>query len=371
MTTRDFNPEKPQPGYEKAPRITAAQMDRFLYMGLGAGLAKKVAALINESQRGYGFYTAGIDFSTDAPEEANYNPEGYPALTQDTALPGAVVRYIGWKHHHGSCPRLGYETTIKAVGRHGMQYRCEMDRGGVVENQNWHEYSSWVLVKPAEPKYLPIKRKVRPHDLEVGCVLRYCGNRPGTKNSGTCGGELKLGAEHRVTRIRGDYVFLDIPGWGSAEWTDTGLSDWEFVSNPNYVHGFRIGETVYSTGGSLGDWGASSGFGPYTVKAAVAPGETYGGLPYEVLMECGSEFPASLLTRDPTKAYGYKAPVEYKVKDGVAKEGDVIWWLASDGDPEKVIVGGPNWYLDETNVKGYPDAYQLREPQKVWDYKAK
>jgi hypothetical protein len=223
---------------------------------------------------------------------------------------------------------------------------------------------------PAKPTYLPVKRKVRVEDLEVGCVLRFCGNPPGTDYSGDCGGALKLGDLHKVTHIDGR-VFLDVPGWEHKDdlgWTETGINAWEFVSNPNYVHGFRIGETVYCTNGDGGDK-----FQKLTVRAKQYPrrgpclyqwvdcyGEFHGGL-----------FHASTLTRDPTKAYGYKAQVEYKVKDGVAKEGDVIWWLASYGDPERVVVGGDGWHSNKDNVKGYPDAYQLREPQKVWDYKVK
>lgn len=219
---------------------------------------------------------------------------------------------------------------------------------------------------PAKPAYLPIKRKVRVRDLEPGCVLRYCGS----PTHGTLVPEI--GALVKVTEVCGSGFSTEASGNSfGGSWSEAALG-WEFVSNPNYVHGFRIGETVYSTGGPDETWGKATNYGPYTVEKAVdLPHCSTSSLPYEVQMTNGCKFPASLLTRDPTKACNYKAPVEYKVKDGVAKEGDTIWWLASYGDPEKVIVGGLNWGANKDNVKGYPEAYQLREPQKVWDYKVK
>lgn len=286
---RDFDSNGPKKGYENAPRITAAQMDRFLHEGLGAQYAEKIASLINASQNIYA-HAQGIDFSTDVPEK---------------------------------------------------------------------------------PAYLPIKRKVRVEDLEVGCVLRYCGNPPGTNYSGNCGGALKLGDLHRVTHIEGR-VFLDVPGWERKDdlgWTETGIKAWEFVSNPNYVHGFRIGETVYRTDES---W---MGAKPSVVTEYQHEEDPAGRSTCRIVCVEFRGFRYGLspvvLTRDPTKAYGYKAPVEYKVKDGVAKEGDTVWWLCTNGDPEKVTVSSDEYAMHMPNLKRYPDAYQLREPQKVWDYKNK
>lgn len=226
---------------------------------------------------------------------------------------------------------------------------------------------------PAKPAYLPIKRKVRWADLEDGCVLRYCGNDLFDHHQDH--GMLVVGDLYTIRKDERGSITIPYTTPNTSrvvveagDWTGiSGNDPWEFVSNPNYVHGFRIGETVYCMNGDGGDR-----FQKLTIRARQYPsrdtrlgwvacdGEFHGGL-----------FNAATLTRDPTKAYGYKAPVEYKVKDGVAKEGDVIWWLASYGDPEKVIVGGLNWDRNENNVKSYPHAYQLREPQKVWDYKNK
>lgn len=245
---------------------------------------------------------------------------------------------------------------------------------GLIENLNRNGYVEQIEEAPAKPAYLPIKRKVRWDDLEDCCVLRYCGNDFFKRHQDL--GMLIVGNLYTIRkdargRITIPYTAPNTSGSGVAagEWSGDNLFNdpWEFVSNPNYVHGFRIGETVYCMNDDGGDK-----FQKLTVRARQYPsrdtgpkwvacdGEFHGGL-----------FHAGTLTRDPTKAYGYKAPVEYKVKDGVAKEGDVIWWLAARGDPERIVVGGDRWDKNKYNVKGYPNAYQLREPQKVWDYKNK
>lgn len=226
---------------------------------------------------------------------------------------------------------------------------------------------------PAKPAYLPIKRKVRWADLEDGCVLRYCGNDFFKHHQDR--GMLIVGNLYTIRkdvwgRITIPYTTPNTSGTGvdAGEWASPGAAGpdpWEFVSNPNYVHGFRIGETVWSTGGGSGRWGSSTGYGPYTVKGA----SSY--YPNGVTISLGGTYPANYLTRDPTKAYGYKAPVEYKVKDGVAKEGDVIWWLFDFGDPEKVTIDDGHCQTHASNIRAYPESYQLREPQKVWDYKNK
>lgn len=90
------------------------------------------------------------DLTTELPKK-NYNPEGYPALTEETAQVGAVIRYVGWEDHYSSCPKYGYETTIDAAKVGRFTYACERDDGGRSTAQNWttSNANSWVLVKPA------------------------------------------------------------------------------------------------------------------------------------------------------------------------------------------------------------------------------
>lgn len=112
------------------------------------------------------------DLTTELPKK-NYNPEGYPALTSETAQVGAVIRYVGWEDHHGHCPKYGYETTIDRVNRLGaIIYRCEMDEGGVVAGQHWTKYNlaAWVLVKPAVKTY-----KVRDGEAKDGDTVWWLG----------------------------------------------------------------------------------------------------------------------------------------------------------------------------------------------------
>lgn len=201
------------------------------------------------------------------------------------------------------------------------------------------------LVEDKSQKFLKVARKVRVKDLEPGCVLRYCGHASHGPH-----GQVEQGKEYKVTSA--DQFGFYVEG-STSSWDRDG---WSFVSNPNYVHGFRIGETVYSTGGKCGKWGSSSGYGPYTVVGA-GPGS----FSRHVIVNNGGCYPPEYLTRDETKGKGYKPPVAtYKVRDGEVQEGGDMWWLGFDGPkPAKMTPGG----MDYINCKGHPQVYQLAEPE--------
>lgn len=216
-------------------------------------------------------------------------------------------------------------------------------------------YKSGIVPTPAipaspKPAYLPVERKVRWNDLEDGCVLRWCGGKSFDYL------RLTIGKEYTVKQVRPGSFKIEYDDAGDTgvthgNWAQGGLeTPWSFVSNPNYVHGFRIGETVYFT---------------TKANAQYSPAVVVANLPHEsrwvrLCLNGGAAGLAkpSEITRDPTKAYGYVAPVvTYKVYDGEVKAEDLVWWWGNDGPRQERA------FTALYNVKAFPAVYSIAEPE--------
>jgi len=207
------------------------------------------------------------------------------------------------------------------------------------------------------PAYLPVKRKVRVNDLEPGCVLRFCG---GPAFDGL---RLTIGKEYVVQTVYRNGFTIDYDDAGTTgvtrgHWSVCGALPWEFVSNPNFVHGFDKRKPVY-----LKDQAKYGGCwaGPLTISKALSA--MHRGVLATAADGHEGGFSVADLTHDEPEP-------TYKVRDGVAKRGDTMWWWGCNG-PEYCVVGQDTdlaegqdkWLVNSDNVKHYPDVYTLAEPE--------
>lgn len=232
----------------------------------------------------------------------------------------------------------------------------------------WDMFCTNLLAKgvlpPPKPEYAKPKRPVRAKDLEEGCILRYLG---GPQYDGL---RLTIGKEYVVRSPSKHGFSIDYDDDGGHTcitrgfWDAGGDLPWDFVSNPNYVHGLDKRKPVY-----LKDQAQYEGWfeGPIMVLRDYA--EENPGAPRvfrddkkRVFTDKGVWFVASDLTHEEPKP----AVKTYKVRDGEAKAGDTVWWLACDGPKQVTLTNDRANGTHEDNVQMFPRVYQLAEPD--YDY---
>jgi len=162
-----FDSTKPIPGYQDAPPITAEQMSRFLYSGIGSGAAERIAKELNEAGEAWG----GPEWLQTTYVEP---PKPYVAPVEDRTNwgKGDVVRCLsrtlpgGDYEHYGV---VGQEYTISEPLRDNGVSDVAFEGGGSGARERF------TLVSKAKPTRLPIERPVRLADVEAGDILLYCG----------------------------------------------------------------------------------------------------------------------------------------------------------------------------------------------------
>lgn len=215
--------------------------------------------------------------------------------------------------------------------------------------------------KEAKPTFLPIKRHVRWRDLEDGCVLRYCGNESRDYSCHEGDGLLVLGELYTVKR---DECGITIPysktsrhgvhegywGWGPS----VGMECWEFVSNPNFVHGLDKRKTYF-----LKDQDKYDGTLKGPIKVLYEYPMTY--TPFEnsqsptnryAMTDRGCWVPVEDLTTEEPKP----AEPTYKVYDGEVKASDKVWWWGNTGPEQRVASENLR------NLSHFPNVYSIAEP---------
>lgn len=212
--------------------------------------------------------------------------------------------------------------------------------------------------KEAKPTFLPIKRHVRWRDLEDGCVLRYCGNESGDYSHLESEGLLVLGELYTVKR---DYDGITIPysktsrhGVHEGYWCGSIRSGecWEFVSNPNFVHGLDKRKTYF-----LKDQDKFGG----TLKGPIKVLYEYDMGPVTENVRRSNRYVYTdqycwLPVEDLTTEEPKPAEPTYKVYDGEVKASDKVWWWGDNGP--KQMVASESLY----NLRNYPDVYSIAEP---------
>ena len=169
MTKPKFDVFSPLPGYNDAPIITAEQMSRFLYSGIGSGFAKEIARLINDDS----IWDGQLQVTYVEPQKVFHGftigqtiyakqPDGYRMFAVATV-----------DDDQKGCDTWGVPH-IAIKGDDGSR--------GIVAVSDFS-------ATPPEPKRLPVERPVRIADVEVGDVLLYCGVK------GDHAGWPKLGSE--------------------------------------------------------------------------------------------------------------------------------------------------------------------------------
>lgn len=167
MTKPVFDAYTPLPGSENAPIITAEQMSRFLYSDIGAGYGKKIANILNECHEPY---SGALQTTYVAPEPPVTSVRGFDI--------GATVYSKTNKTWTGPMTVDADQYTV--LDKYVACVHPRRGRGGFSHTELTTDETQGYGYVPPKPAFLPIDRPVRIKDVEVGDVLRFCGDATGT-----------------------------------------------------------------------------------------------------------------------------------------------------------------------------------------------
>lgn len=283
MTKVQFDVCEPLKGSKDAPVITAEQMSNFLYQGIGSGPGKEIAGILNKAAiwagqlevtyvepkpaTAHGLTIGGTYYLRDQEQYDGFFKGPIKVLGTYEDHLKSECRGVGnlaegkvWSDKRcwfmaadlvaelpkpALTTRLGFTEgeTVYSLRSQGKapesifggpmtitQRQFDVGDTVIAVTAEGHEggFSASDLVRELpKPTSIPIERRVRVHDLEVGDVLRFCG-----EPCGDCGGAAVLGQEYNVTATFSSSFYVNIPGWENGTFTGLG---WSFVRRPGYV----------------------------------------------------------------------------------------------------------------------------------------